>query len=72
MRVVSGTEMRNVEGGASKYVTCSYCGYKYKTSLFERLTWSNARVKMYLESTHGLPKNLNKGLAYARSSKVHK
>lgn len=72
MKTVNVSEMRNVEGGASKYVYCPYCDYKYKTSLFQRLFWSNKKVEGWLYAEHGLMKNVNKGWEYARSSAVHK
>ena len=72
MKKVNVSEMRNVEGGASKYVYCPCCGYKYKTPLIERLFWSNARVEMWLSADHGMLKNISKGWNYAKSSAVHR
>jgi len=58
MRSISVETQRTIEGGASKYVYCPSCGYKYKTSLIERLFWSTAKVEGYLMARHGLGKNL--------------
>ena len=52
MKKLNAMEMRNVEGGASKYVYCPICGYKSKSILIERLFWSDSRRKMYLEAKH--------------------
>ena len=72
MKKMNAMEMRTVEGGASKYVYCPICGYKYKTSLLERLFRSNTTVQGYLTANHGYLKNINKGWAYARSQAVHR
>lgn len=72
MKTVNVSEMRNVEGGAAKYVYCPQCGYKYKTSLFARLFKSTRSVENSLLSSHGLNKNINKGFEYAMSQAVHR
>ncbi len=65
MKTISANELRSVEGGASKYVTCPICGYSSKSSLIERLFWSDARRKMYLEAKH------IKGGRYISGKKAH-
>ncbi len=52
MKNVSMNELRHVEAGASAYVKCPYCSYRSKSSLIERLFWSNARRQMYLAASH--------------------
>lgn len=52
MRNLTVNEMYNVTGGASKYVKCPYCGYSKKTNLFERLFYSNSRIKFLLGNKH--------------------
>lgn len=54
MRLLLENEMRSVNAGASKYVTCYICGRKRKTRLIERLFWSNAKVQGSMASEHGL------------------
>ena len=71
MKKLNAMEMRNVEGGASKYVYCPVCGYKYKTNWFLRLFLSNSYFEGDLLKVHGLPKNLLKGSSYAQSQAVH-
>ncbi len=52
MKKLNASELRSAEGGASKYVKCPYCSYNSKSSLIERLFWSNARRQMYLAARH--------------------
>lgn len=52
MKKLNVNEMRAIEGGASKYVTCPYCHYRRKTSVFERLFQSNTRIEYYMETRH--------------------
>ena len=58
MKSVNVEMQRSIEGGASKYVYCPICGYRYKTSLIDRLFKSNSTVAGYLQGRHGLLKNL--------------
>ena len=67
MTKLSEKEMRVVDGGASKYVKCPICGYKKKTSLFERLFQSNARVSYYMSARH-----LSAFGGYKSSPSVHR
>lgn len=52
MKKINTTAMRSIDAGASKYVTCSICGYKRKTSLFERICQSNKRIQYYMSARH--------------------
>lgn len=52
MKLANAVELRAVDGGASKYVKCQYCGYNYKTTFLERLFWSNTKVKYYFSTVH--------------------
>lgn len=72
MNKVLEKELRTVVGGASKYVYCPICGYKYKTSILERIFRSNRVVQGYLTATHGYLKNYTKGPAYSNSKAVHR
>lgn len=57
MKALTINETREIVGGASKYVYCPICGYKSKSSLIERLFWSNSRRKLYLQAVHGYARN---------------
>lgn len=57
MRNLSVLETRDVNGGASKYVYCPICNYKYKVPFLERLWKSNRTIAGYLQSTHGQLRN---------------
>lgn len=58
MKSISVKEQRSIEGGASKYVYCPICNYKYKTGWIERLFRSNRTVRGYLQSKHGILRNI--------------
>ncbi len=58
MKKMSVNATQQANGGASKYVYCPICGYRYKTSLWERLFRRDATIRGYLQSTHGLLKNI--------------
>ena len=66
MKTLTDMEMRTMNGGASKYVYCPICNYKSKSSLIERLFWSNARREMYLEAAH------MQGFRYVSGQSVHR
>lgn len=52
MKKVNLNEMRSVDAGASKYVTCPICGYSKKTDLFSRLFETDTKVEYYLSARH--------------------
>ena len=66
MKVLTIAELRTVDGGASKYVYCPICNYKYKCGLIERLLWNNARVEGSLMQDH-----YSYRYGYTSSSRVH-
>ena len=66
MKTLNEKEMRAIDGGASKFVTCPICKYKSKSSLIERLFWNDARIEMYLTARH------YRGYRYDRSKSVHR
>lgn len=57
MRNLSTLETRDVNGGASKYVYCPICNYKYKVGFLDRLWKSNTTIAGYLQSRHGWLRN---------------
>lgn len=67
MKKMTTAAMMQANGGASKYVYCPTCGYKYKTSWWERLIRSNSYIRAHLNGTHGLLKNIGNN-----SKSVHK
>lgn len=62
---VNTAEMRTVNGGASKYVYCPICKYKYKTGWIERIFDADATIKGRLSSKH------MRGGYYNGSKSVH-
>lgn len=72
MKKLNTMEMRNVDGGASTYVYCPICNYRYKTTWIERIFRSNSTIRGYLQANHGYLKNINKGWKYAQSQAVHR
>lgn len=66
MKTLNEKEMRAIDGGASRTVTCPICKYTRKTGLIERLFWNDARIEMYLTARH------YRGYRYDRSKSVHR
>ena len=52
MKKLNTSELRSVDGGASKYVQCPVCKHSYKTPFFQRLFASNDMVKRRLRDMH--------------------
>jgi len=52
MKKVTRTQLYAVSGGASKYVTCAVCGYKSRSTLYQRLFWSNEVRQTILSGRH--------------------
>lgn len=64
MKKLSVMEMRTIDGGASKYVTCPICGQRVKTSILTRLFRKDSTVRGFLTSEHGLLKNYGKSVRH--------
>lgn len=64
MKTLSLMEMRTIDGGASKYVTCPICGQRVKTSILTRLFRSNSTARGSLTADHGLLKNYGKRITH--------
>lgn len=54
MKSIDSRTQRTVNGGCSKNVYCPICGRKVKVTLFQRMFWSDARVRADAQSRHGL------------------
>lgn len=52
MKKLNENEMRTVDGGASKKVSCPCCGYTRKTRLWERWFSSNSEVEAKMSTLH--------------------
>lgn len=65
MKTLNEKEMRAIDGGASRIVTCPICKYKHKTNLLMRLFGNDSRIKMDLTASH------YRGYRFDRRQSVH-